>query len=207
MTDADADAALAARADYCRMLAACFYQPDAAFEEEGMFEAMAEAGSRFDAALAADARELGVAFAGEDHDALLVDYTRLFIGPVATLAPPYGSSWLGRDGASPVLPVLSLYEQGGFAVADDFLDLPDHAAAELEFLYLTIFRTAEATASADLDALARWEALERRFLAEHIGAWVGPFAGAIRDGTQTSFYRHLADAAERFVASERARLG
>lgn len=204
----DTDAALAARADYCRMLAACFYQPDAAFEEERMFEAMAEAGSRFDAALAADARELGAAFAEEDHEALLVDYTRLFIGPVAALAPPYGSSWLGRDGASPVvLPVLSCYEEGGFAVADDFLDLPDHAAAELEFLYLTIFRTAEATASADLDALARWEALERRFLAEHIGAWVGPFAGAIRDGTQTSFYRVLADAAERFVASERARLG
>jgi TorA maturation chaperone TorD len=202
----DTDAALAARADYCRMLAACFYQPDAAFEEERMFDAMAEAGARVDPMLAADARALRTAFAGDDHETLLVDYTRLFIGPVGTLAPPYGSSWLGRDGGSPVLPVLALYDEGGFAVADDFLDLPDHAAAELEFLYLAIFRTAQATAATDPDARARWETLERRFLAEHIGAWIGPFARAIRDGAQTAFYRGLADAVERFVAAERRRL-
>lgn len=202
----DPDAALAARADYCRMLAACFYQPDAAFEEERMFEAMAEAGARIDPALAGDARALGAAFAREDRGALLVDYTRLFIGPVATLAPPYGSSWLGRDGASPVLPVLGLYDEGGFVVDDDFRDLPDHVAAELEFAYLAIFRTAEATLGGDLDVLARWEALERRFLDEHLGAWVGPFAQAIREGAQSSFYRALGEAVVRFVRLERERL-
>jgi TorA maturation chaperone TorD len=203
----DAELPVAARADYCRLLAACFYQPDPAFVEERMFDAMVAAGATIGPQFGADARALGEAFVGERLNDLLIDYTRLFIGPVGTLASPYGSAWLGRDGASPVLPVLGLYEEGGFAVADDFLNLPDHVAAELEFLYLTIFRSAEATAACDIDALAKWEGLERHFLREHLGAWVGPFAGAIRDGAQTSFYRALADTAERFVTVERARLG
>lgn len=202
MTDA-----LAARADYCRLLAACFYQPDPAFAEERMFEAMAAAGRTLGVAYEADASALGEAFAQEALPDLLVDYTRLFIGPSEKVASPYGSAWLGRDGGSPDLPVLRFYEDGDFDVADDFLDLPDHVAAELEFCYLTIFRAAEATAAGDLDALARWEGLERRFLREHIGAWARPFTAAIREGAQSRFYRTLGDATERFVLAEQEALG
>lgn len=172
-----------------------------------MFDAMAVAGEVIGAEFAADARALGAAFAREDAQALLIDYTRLFIGPVATLASPYGSTWVGRDGASPVLPVLGLYAEGGFEVADDFRDLPDHIAAELEFCYLTIFRATEAMGRGDVDAVATWERLEQRLLTEHLGAWVSPFAQAIRNGARTPFYRALAATTERFVRAEHARLG
>jgi TorA maturation chaperone TorD len=197
----------AARADFCRLLAACYYQPDPAFVEERMFVSMAAAGAQLGSEFAGDARALGEAFDHEDRQALLVDYTHLFVGPGEKLASPYESSWRGRDGASPVLPVLSMYQEGGFDVAEDFLDLPDHVAAELEFLYLTIFRAAQAALAGDLDALAKWEGLERRFLALHLGAWVTPFAQATRACAACAFYRTLADATERFVAAERQRLG
>jgi TorA maturation chaperone TorD len=202
----DFESAGAARADFCRLLAACYYQPDPAFAEERMFEAMATAGASLGPTFEADARALGEAFAREGPQALLVDYTRLFIGPADKLASPYASTWLGRDGGSPVLPVLDLYEAGGFAIADHFRDLPDHVAAELEFLYLVVFRQAEATLAGDLDALAKWEALERRLLREHLGAWLPPFTQAVRDGATSCFYRRLADLTERFVAAERKNL-
>ena len=82
-------------------------------------------------------------------DDLLVDYTRLFLGPVDTLAKPYGSVWLGGDAPlmqDSTMAVLQLYEEAGFEIDEDFRELPDHIAAELEFLYLLLFREAEARA-------------------------------------------------------------
>lgn len=94
--------------------------------------------------------------------------------------------------------VVALYEEGGFELAEDFRDLPDHVAAELEFLYLLLFR--EGRAGAD-DALV----LRKRLLGEHLGRWIGPFTDAVRAGAQCAFYRELAELTNRFVAMEARR--
>ena len=95
-----------------------------------------------------------------------------------TLAKPYGSVWLRRRQQAlmqdSTMAVLELYDEGGFEIDEDFRELPDHVAAELEFLYLLIFRENEAQRKGDLDALAAASDLRRRFLAEHLGAWIGP---------------------------------
>jgi TorA maturation chaperone TorD len=39
-------------------------------------------------------------------------------------------------------------------------------------------------------------------LREHLGAWIGRFAAAVKSGAQTAFYRELADLTERFVRME-----
>ena len=83
-----------AREDLCRYLAGCYYEPGPEFAEEGLFDSMLAAASRIDPGLAEHARRLGEAFAAQDLQTLLVDYTRLFLGPVQTLAKPYGSVWL-----------------------------------------------------------------------------------------------------------------
>lgn len=200
----------AARADLCRFLAACHYQPGPEFAEEKLFDSMAAAAALIDPELAAGARRLGAAFAAENPDDLLVDYTRLFLGPIDTRAKPYGSVWLGGDTTlmqDSTMAVLALYAEGGFDLAEDFRELPDHVAAELEFLYLLIWREAATRRSRDAEALAATTALRRRFLAEHLGAWVGPFAAAVRDGAQTPFYRELAALTDRFVALETRRSG
>jgi TorA maturation chaperone TorD len=136
---------------------------------------------------------------------LLVDYTRLFLGPVQTLAQPYGSVWLGGDKGlmqASTMAVLALYAEGGFEVDEAFRDLPDHVAAELEFLYLLLFREAQARHGGDAGALAAVADLRRRFLDAHLGAWIGAFAAAVRTGARTDFYRELAGLTERFVAGE-----
>jgi TorA maturation chaperone TorD len=207
MSDSDVKR-IAARADLCRLLAACYYQPGPEFDEERVFESMQTAAAALDDGFAALARSLGEAFEAQALDELQVDYTRLFLNPAGPVAAPYESAWLA--GKDPMLfdevmqSVLDSYRAGGYEVDEDFRDLPDHIAAELEFLYTLVFREARATASGhDTESD---EVVERRcrFVEQHLGRWVGPFSEALRNGSETAYYRALADLTERLVRSEAA---
>ena len=205
MSDSDVKR-IAARADLCRLLAACYYQPGPEFAEERVFESMRAAATEVEAGMAVLAEAAGAAFDEQPLEELQVDYTRLFLNPTGPLAAPYESSWLG--GRDPMLAqeitlsVLDAYKQGGYEVDESFRDLPEHIAAELEFLYTLIFREARAVASGNDAERAEAVDLRRRFIELHLGRWVGPFAAALRDGGETALYRTLADLTERFVRSE-----
>lgn len=196
----------AARENLCRFLAACYYEPGPEFGEERVFDSMTDAAIRIDADFADRARRLGRHFSESGPDRLLRDYTRLFLGPIDTLAKPYASVWLepGNSGLmqESTMAVTALYEEGGFDIAEDFRELPDHVAVELEFLYLLIHRQNQAQQAADATALAEADGLRRRFLQNHLGRWVAPFSAAMRSGATEPFYRELADLTERFVAEE-----
>jgi TorA maturation chaperone TorD len=176
-----------ARADLCRFLAACYYQPCVEFVEERLFDSMCAAAERLDPDLAQRARRLADAFHRQTLEDLLVDYTRLFLGPGPVAAQPYGRVWM--DGEKPVLP---MYAEAGFEIDESFRDLPDHITAELEFLYLLIYQGGP-------------ENLRKRFLEEQLGPWVGPFTQAVQAGAATAFYRELAALTERMVAQEACR--
>lgn len=194
-----------AREDLCRYLAACYYEPSADFGEERLFDSMFAAASAIDPDLAESARRLGAAFAAQDLQTLLVDYTRLFIGPAQPAAMPYASFWLTDDSSqrhAATMVVLDLYEQGGFEVSDEFHELPDHIAAELEFLYLLTYSQNQPEARDDEPDLPAVAELRRRFVAEHLGVWIGRFAGAVDAGAGTEFYKELAGFTERFISLE-----
>lgn len=204
MSDTDEDKA-AAREDLCRFLAACHYEPTTAFAEERLFDSMLTAAERLDPELAALTRRLGQAFSATDLQALLVDYTRLFLGPVQALARPYASVWLTGENVlmqDSTMDLVKLYEQGGFEIAEDFQDLPDHVAVELEFLYLLTHQMNQARAAGDERALQAVQVLRTAFLVGHLGRWLGPFILAVHDHAQTDFYRELAELTERFVRLE-----
>jgi TorA maturation chaperone TorD len=197
-----------AREVFCRLLAACYYEPAPAFSEERMFDSLLDAASRIDRGLAAHARRLGEAFSAEELENLLVDYTRLFLGPTQAIARPYASVWMGsettlaQDSTTAALALYQEYQEGGFEIDQDFRELPDHVAAELEFLYLLIFRENQLQRTRRRDQGAATADLRRRFLHEHLGAWIGPFTAAIRTGAETIFYRELASLTDRFVRME-----
>ena len=191
--------------DLCRFLSACYYEPDPAFTEERMFDSMLTAAGRLDPELAVFARRLGDTFAAQDLQELLIDYTRLFLGPPEALAKPYGSFWLSPEPAlmqDSTLAVMELYREGGFEVDEGFMDLPDHIAVELEFLYLLVFKQNEASRAGLPEVRADWEKLQSMFLREHLGLWVGPFAAAVSSIAQTPFYRELAEFTQRFIRME-----
>jgi TorA maturation chaperone TorD len=194
-----------ARQDLCRFLAACYYQPGPEFAEERVFDSMLAAATRIHPELAAQARRLGEEFSAEDPESLLLDYTRLFLGPSHAIAKPYGSVWLEDRKTlmgDSTMAVLALYEEGGFEMDEEFHELPDHIAAELEFLYLLIYRENEGHRNGELEALKAATGLEKRFLDEHLGIWIGPFTAAVKGGAQSGFYRQLAELTDRFVRME-----
>ena len=150
MSDSDVKR-IAARADLCRLLAACYYQPGPEFAEERVFDSMRVAAAEVDAGMASLVDALAQGFDAQPMEELQIDYTRLFLNPTGPLASPYESAWIaGRD---PMLveevtqSVLDSYRAGGYDVDLSFRDLPDHIAAELEFLYALVFREARAAAS------------------------------------------------------------
>ncbi|MCX7171680.1 MAG: molecular chaperone TorD family protein [Proteobacteria bacterium] len=194
-----------AREDLCRYLAACYYQPGPEFAEEKVFDSMLAAATRIHPDLAAYARRLGETFATEGAQDLLLDYTRLFLGPNHIIAKPYGSVWLEQQGTlmgESTLAVLELYREGGFEMDEAFRELPDHIAAELEFLYLLIFRENEAHQLGKPEDLEAKATLRKHFLDEHLGRWIGPFTATVKEGAQTSYYRQLAELTDRFVNME-----
>jgi len=195
----------AARADLCRFLSACYYQPGPEFSEEKVFDSMLGAANLIDPNLAMQARRLGEEFAAEALEDLLVDYTRLFLGPTDIIAKPYGSVWLDDRKnlmGDSTMAVVELYKEAGFEIDQSFRELPDHVAAELEFLYLLIHRENEARQTGATETLGTINGLKKRFLAEHLGRWIGPFTAAVGNGARSAFYRELARLTERFVRME-----
>jgi TorA maturation chaperone TorD len=194
-----------ARENLCRFLSACYYQPGPEFAEEKVFDSMLDAAARIHPDLAAHARRLGAAFSAEGYESLLLDYTRLFLGPSHIIAKPYGSVWLEGEQSlmqRSSMAVEALYQEGGFGMDADFRELPDHIAVELEFLYLLIYRENEARRNDDPDALMAMTELRKRFLDKHLGSWVGPFTATVKAGAQSGFYRELAALTGRFVQIE-----
>lgn len=186
---------LHAAATAYRLLSACYYQPEEAFVEEDLFGQLSEALAVAFPQAVPVAERLSSSFRVLGVDHLLLDYTRLFLGPFGILAKPYGSIYL--DGERQVMGestmrTLELYRQVGFDVDDDFREAPDHVAVELEFLYLLTQLTAMKMAEGDTVEVERLSALKRQFLDEHLGRWLGIFTDKVRTGTETDFYRDLA---------------
>jgi putative dimethyl sulfoxide reductase chaperone len=204
MTESELQIAVA-REDLCRYLSACYYEPEAAFEDEGMFAALLAAAKLAGPDLVPSAERLGQEFRRTSIDELLLDYSRLFIGPMQILAKPYGSVWLDEEKTlmgNSTMALLELYREADFEMDEEFKELPDHIAVELEFLYQLLFRENEARMINDEQILSVIHTLRQRFLSQHLGAWITRFSAAIKEGAQSSFYRELADLTEVFVKQQ-----
>ena len=195
MSNPDFDKA-AAQADLCRLLAACYYEPGPEFSEERLFDSLIDAARRIGPVVAVKAQELKTAFESESNETLLVDYAHLFLGPVGLLALPYESAWLDKESESPVdatQSLLNLFEAGGFEVDEEFRDLPDHLAVELEFLYTLRFRMAAAVRTNDQRQMDAASALSQTLIEQHLDRWLPSFQSAVQAGAQCRFYRELVD--------------
>lgn len=198
---------LSARADLARLLAAAFCEPEPSFAEERLFESIGEAAHRVGPELGALAAPLPAAFTAQSLQELLVDYTRLFLGPEGALAHPYGAVWLAQGQSNVLvqdstLEVEAMYERAGFEVEEGVRELPDHVAIELEFLYMLLFGEAQAISQGDKAKGSEMATLRQEFITGHLGRWIGPYTAALAVGAKTDLYRALAKLAERFVTSE-----
>lgn len=183
------------RADSFRLLAASFYEPQRGIFEEGLLHNLA--GSlKMPCPVAADyAAEMIKLLSAYSDEELLVDYSRLFVGPAELLAAPYGSVYLEKDRrvmGDSTMAVLDFYKSRGLVMDGDFKELPDHIAVELEFMYYLVFKEIEALELPDMTAAAAVLESQEFFMNKFLCPWADKLADKMMEGAETAFYRALA---------------
>jgi TorA maturation chaperone TorD len=176
------------------------------FQEEKLLQNLTKSIHRIcpEAALFSASMEESILKYGNEE--LLVEYSRLFIGPFGVIAPPYGSVYL--DGERKVMgestmEVSSMYRNEGLSGSVDSRELPDHVAVELEFMSYLVFKEIEALESSDLRAAADFVEKQERFSGEFLRRWIPPFCDRIKENTENGFYTALAQCASTFIGSSR----
>jgi putative dimethyl sulfoxide reductase chaperone len=181
------------RADAYKILAGCYYSPG-----EELLQAIGDLAAAGQTGL----DQLAQAAASDDIETLLVDHTRLFIGPYKLLAPPYGSVYLeeGVLMGNSTMNVEEFYRQESMETSDQ--EVPDHITAELEFMYVLASREIEAMEVDDLDTANRYRQKQKDFLSLHLGAWITEFTDRIQQEAQTEFYNILGRITAQFVRED-----
>lgn len=199
MTDVDF---ILQRGDCFKLLAACFYEPDKdLFLSERLCENLTAllAACHYQKAAAAAAGLRG-ALAESNPDELGIEHARLFVGPFALIAPPYGSVYLEQSGqlmGDSTMAVQRLYQEAGLAL--EVMEVPDHIALELEFLHFLSLRAAAAAAENNPELSAEFAGRQSEFMKRWLCPWVFAFCNNLRNGTESGFYRTLANCLESFI--------
>ena len=193
-----------ARRDAYKGLAECYYLPDSdlIIKLKGLERQLDELGSEALSYAALMRSELQGA---KELEKLKIDFARLFAGPYSLLAPPYGSVYLEGERqimGDSTLDVQNRYRKEGVELSDSFRDVPDHIAAELEFMYFLVFKEIQALENSDVDTTIDYFEKQRAFLSEHLGAWVFEFADSIEKEAETEFYKNLARLTKAFVRQD-----
>ncbi|MHB1024672.1 MAG: TorD/DmsD family molecular chaperone [Desulfobacteria bacterium] len=193
------------RGDCYRFLSACFCQPQKnVFQEEKLLQNLTKSLQRIcpEAALFSASMEESILKYGNEE--LLVEYSRLFIGPFGVIAPPYGSVYLDgerRVMGDSTMEVIGMYRNEGLSGNAADMDLPDHVAVELEFMSFLVFREIKALEASDLRGAVEAVQKQERFSGEFLRRWIPPFCEKIKENTENAFYAALAQCASTFIGS------
>jgi len=131
--------------------------------------------------------------AGQNTNALLIEYARLFIGPFKLPTPPYASCYLGSKELNNEITewVRKFYEASGLEFDHTIMDLPDHIAVETEFLQYVLTRQLIAANENEPEALADNKTRYHTFLEKHHGRWVPLLSQKVVDESEEPFYQNL----------------
>jgi len=153
-------------------------------------------------ALADRLKSLELCVNASDRSSLKAEYHRLFVGPYKLLAPPYASVYLEPESTimgPSTLQVLRMYEEAGFVLSSSYKDLPDHIAAELEFMALLCEEEGAAWQRNDFSLASKLLIREETFLRQHLVRWIPNFTSKLLVWTDCQFYRALASLAQDYV--------
>jgi TorA maturation chaperone TorD len=188
-----------------RTLAAAFSPPKA------------DTGTLYDALLKAHAtfqptRTPLEANAPEDQNlqALAREHLRLFVGPGHIPCPPYEAVYrkdrpnferglvMGPSTAA----VRRMYLAAGLDISKSYTDLPDHIAAEMEFMQFLCAEERRFTQQGNNEEAAKMKKMQKEFHKNHIEPWIEDFADCILRSTTSSFYKTTASLLKEFMKSE-----
>ena len=183
------------RRDLYKLLSECYYLPDAGLVDK--LNNLDASRGEYYADIVKYCPKL------DDIDSLIIDYTKLFVGPYGLLAPPYGSMYLednDRVMGDSTIEARNRYEEEGLDIC--LKEVPDHITIEMEFMYFLIFKEIEATNNNDSNNASRFQEKQRAFLKNHLGAWIPEFASKVEANAQTEFYKDIARTTKNFIDND-----
>lgn len=194
------------RAELYRLLAAAFYPPDQFFESRiEYFDQIQKCAAEVYPHLASLGEELKSSAIAAELEPLQVEYARLFVGPFHVEASPYGSVYLEENkrlmGESTIA-VRKFYQKYGLELADDFSELPDHIAAELEFVYYLLFNQIKALDDGRLNDAGNFRSGVILFLEHFLAPFTLGFTEKIKEHSEESFYTKLGELLQQFIQAE-----
>ena len=156
---------------------------------------------------------LGEEFFNKDEVLLLeelaVEFTGLFIGPGNFISPHESVHHLRDDGdygklwGADTVAVKKFIEATGLTYQPEFGGMPDHIAAELEFVQKIEERLTTARTGGDSELVANLEQIKAIFLSEHLLVWGPEFMEKVMKKAKLSFYREMAALAKGFLLQEK----
>lgn len=181
------------RGNCFKLLAACFYEPEKRlFIEEAVCDNLHGLLEKIAPSAASHVKTMQDSLLQLGEEQLKVDYSALFVGPFELIAAPYGSVYLEHQrqvmGKS-TLDVQRFYHNAG--LVPGLQEPPDHIAIELEFMHYLCIREAEALEAGDMETALCQRKLQLDFAATMM-SWIPLFAGQIKAGAETEYYKALA---------------
>lgn len=133
------------------------------------------------------------------------DYTRMFIGPFEVPAQPWESVYVRKDKLlfqKTTMDVRKIYEKYGFQTTDFNIEADDHVGLELDFVFQLnqlCIRAGEADRPDVGREINRLLKEQKRFIDDHLLAFIPQFAEKVVTHAETDFFKGLAAILEHFL--------
>lgn len=141
-------------------------------------------------------------------DDILLEYSRLFLGPFKVLVPPYGSCYLDEQkqlNQESTVQVEKYYSEFSLNISESFFDLPDHIVPELEFMHFLILSEIEPEENSEKNS-DEYRSAQKEFFFKYFFPFAGEFCSDIITKTTSEFYKSLAKILVSFLHIEKDRL-
>ncbi len=144
----------------------------------------------------------------EVRDALVLEFTRLFIGPGRHISAHESifvevDSGAGGLWGAKTVEVKKFIETAGLDYEAGFTGIPDHVSVELEFMQKLAEWEADKWIQEDRKSAEYCLSVQRMFLGEHLLCWIPQLCGAILDQAELPFYRAMAELTNNYMEFER----
>ncbi|MBI4499226.1 MAG: molecular chaperone TorD family protein [Chloroflexi bacterium] len=203
-----------ARSRVYEALAAGFHPPDPATADflasrlPGLPECLERLGDHASAARLAALPAVGgvPSLAGWQEE-----FLRVFGHGISKECPPYegeyGQAHIFQQSQA-MADVAGFYRAFGLQIAPSFKDRLDHISVELEFMQFLCLKEAHGLAARhSADHLELCREAQRKFLDDHLDAWVPTFVRKLREKAGAGFYGQWGELTDAFITAEVQRLG
>jgi TorA maturation chaperone TorD len=199
------------RSNIYRILAAAFSTPRP--ETVNLYRNLLETYSALQAS--EDPPEERDASENTNPTALAKEHLRLFVGPGHIPCAPYEAVHRkdrpaferGLVMGPSTAEVRRAYLAAGLEVSKTYTDLPDHIAAEMEFMHFLCAEEARFEKEGNRQGAEKMKGMQVEFHKKHLEPWVEDFADCVLRSTTSPFYKAAANVLKQFVKREADYLG